>query len=70
MLCLCIYYIFILCYYQAKEMRLSSHTQACGFSPQIYNVITPIVTLFFSSVNEFSKIYLIFFSDNGKVLTE
>ena len=27
-------------------------------------------TSFFSSVNEFSKIYLIFFSDNGKVLTE
>ena len=32
---LCIYYI--LCYCQVKEKRLSSHTQACGFSPQIYN---------------------------------
>lgn len=29
-------YIFYLCC-QTKEMWLSSHTQACGFSPQIYN---------------------------------
>lgn len=37
MLYLCIYYIFILCYCQAKETRLSSHTQACGFYAAIYN---------------------------------
>ena len=30
-------YMFIICYCQIKEQRLSSHMQACGFSPQIYN---------------------------------
>ena len=39
MFCLYIDCISILCYCQIKEKRLSSHTQACGFSPQNYSII-------------------------------
>ena len=37
-------YMFIICYCQIKEQRLSSHMQACGFSPQIYNKLVETKT--------------------------